>query len=105
LASLISAAAGGQADELWPISAGLPVAGLTGTLADRFDAKAMKQAVGYVRAKTGSLNDTVALAGSVRDHDGRVLVFAVLANNIPSVAAARATVDKIANQLAKCGCR
>lgn len=105
LASLISAAAGDQADELWPISAGLPVAGLTGTLADRFDAKAMKQAVGYVRAKTGSLNDTVALAGSVRDRDGRVLVFAVLANNIPSVAAARATVDKIANQLAKCGCR
>ena len=105
LASLISAAAGDQADELWPISAGLPVAGLTGTLADRFDAKAMKQAVGYVRAKTGSLSDTVALAGSVRDRDGRVLVFAILANSIPSVAAARATVDKIANQLAKCGCR
>jgi D-alanyl-D-alanine carboxypeptidase/D-alanyl-D-alanine-endopeptidase (penicillin-binding protein 4) len=105
LASLIAATAGELNDELWPIAAGLPVAGLTGTLADRFTANAMNQAVGYVRAKTGSLNDTVALAGSVRDRDGRVLAFAVLANKIPSVAAARATVDKIANQLAKCGCR
>jgi len=105
LASLISTTAGDQADELWPIAAGLPVAGLTGTLTDRFSAKGMNQAVGYVRAKTGSLDDTVALAGSVRDRDGRVLVFAVLANSIPSVTAARATVDKIANQLAKCGCR
>ncbi|MGI9136308.1 MAG: D-alanyl-D-alanine carboxypeptidase/D-alanyl-D-alanine endopeptidase [Candidatus Nanopelagicales bacterium] len=105
LASLLSATAGDQAETLWPIASGLPVAGLTGTLADRFDAKAMKQAVGYVRAKTGSLSDTVALAGSVRDRDGRVLTFAVLANKIPSVGAARATVDKIANQLAKCGCR
>lgn len=105
LASVISATAGDQIDALWPIAAGLPVAGLTGTLADRFDAKAMKQAIGYVRAKTGSLHDTVALAGSVRDRDGRVLTFAVLANKIPSVVAARATVDKIANQLAKCGCR
>lgn len=105
LALLISSTAGDQADDLWPIAAGLPVAGLTGTLADRFAVKGMKQAIGYVRAKTGSLNDTVALAGSVRDRDGRVLVFAILANSIPSVAAARATVDKIANQLAKCGCR
>jgi len=105
LASVISATAGEKADTLWPIGSGLPVAGLTGTLTDRFSAGGMKQAVGYVRAKTGSLNDTVALAGSVRDHDGRVLAFAVLANKIPSVVAARATVDKIANQLAKCGCR
>ena len=105
LASVISAAASDQAAALWQIAAGLPVAGLTGTLADRFVAKGTKQALGYVRAKTGSLNDTVALAGSVRDRDGRVLVFAVLANKIPSVAAARATVDRIANQLAKCGCR
>lgn len=105
LASVISSTAGDQAKELWPIAAGLPVAGLTGTLADRFTLKATRQAIGYVRAKTGSLSDTVALAGSVRDRDGRVLTFAVLANKIPSVAAARATVDKIANQLAKCGCR
>jgi D-alanyl-D-alanine carboxypeptidase/D-alanyl-D-alanine-endopeptidase (penicillin-binding protein 4) len=105
LASVISATAGEYAGTLWPIAPGLPVAGLTGTLADRFAAKAMKQGVGYVRAKTGSLNDTVALAGSVRDRDGRVLAFAVLANKVPSVVAARATVDKIANQLAKCGCR
>ncbi len=105
LASLISSTAGDQADVLWPIASGLPVAGLTGTLAERFAVKGMKQAIGYVRAKTGSLNDTVALAGSVRDRDGRVLVFAILVNSIPSVAAARATVDKIANQLAKCGCR
>ena len=105
LAALISMTAGDRAYELWPIAAGLPVAGLTGTLSDRFTVKGTKQAIGYVRAKTGSLSDTVALAGSVRDRDGRVLAFAVLANNIPSVGAARATVDKIANQLAKCGCR
>jgi D-alanyl-D-alanine carboxypeptidase/D-alanyl-D-alanine-endopeptidase (penicillin-binding protein 4) len=62
LASLISSTAGDQADVLWPIASGLPVAGLTGTLAERFAVKGMKQAIGYVRAKTGSLNDIVALA-------------------------------------------
>lgn len=91
--------------ELWPITVGLPVAGLTGTLADRFTSSAARPAVGTVRAKTGTLSDVVALSGTVLDRDGRLLLFSVLANKVPSVASARNAVDAIAGRLAKCGCR
>lgn len=91
--------------ELWPVTVGLPVAGLSGTLANRFTTAAAKPAIGYVRAKTGTLADVVALSGTVLDKDGRLLLFSVLANRVPSVAAARNAVDAIAGRLAKCGCR
>ena len=89
---------------LWPIGPGLPVAGFTGTLTDRFATGLTADAAGYVRAKTGTLSGVVGLAGTVKDLDGRVLVFAVLANDVPSLEVARDTLDQFASRLAKCGC-
>jgi len=86
------------------IAPALAIAGFTGTLADRFTSARQSSAAGFVRAKTGTLSDVVTLAGIVPDIDGRVLVFAVMANDVPSVARARAVVDQMATRLRGCGC-
>ena len=104
LAGLLSSVARQTDPALWPIGSGLPVAGFTGTLSDRFTEGLSADAAGYVRAKTGTLSTVVALAGTVKDVGGRVLVFAVLANDVPSLDAARDTLDLFASRLAKCGC-
>jgi D-alanyl-D-alanine carboxypeptidase/D-alanyl-D-alanine-endopeptidase (penicillin-binding protein 4) len=90
--------------ELSAIGAGLAVAGATGTLADRFQSGPTARGAGYVHAKTGSLTGVIGLAGTVKDADGRVLVFAILANDVKNLNAARQSVDIFATKLAKCGC-
>lgn len=105
LTDLLAKVATGSDPRLAPIASGMPVAGATGTLADRYTSASQQRAAGYVRAKTGTLRNVVALAGTVEDVDGRVLVFAVLANDVTSVARARRAVDEFASQLFECGCR
>lgn len=100
LTAVLTAAVRMQPAELWPITSGLAVAGLTGTMIDRMDTLA----AGVVRAKTGTLIGVSALAGTVRDADGRVLVFAFLAGNVASVDGVRAALDDSASALAYCGC-
>lgn len=93
-------------EERWSaISGGLAVAGVSGTLADRFATKATSAGRGVVRAKTGTLTGVGALAGTVMDVQGRPLVFVVLANRVRSQAQARDTMDRLASNLAECGCR
>ena len=89
---------------LAPIGPGLAVAGLTGTLADRFDTSATRAGRGVVHAKTGTLTGVVSLAGVVQDADGDVLVFALIANDVASLDGVRDTMDQIASRLAGCGC-
>ena len=86
------------------IGLALPVAGFTGTLADRFRVGAELPGAGVVRAKTGTLTGVTSLAGTVKDVDGRVLVFSVLANSVPSIPKARRALDLFASRLAECGC-
>jgi D-alanyl-D-alanine carboxypeptidase/D-alanyl-D-alanine-endopeptidase (penicillin-binding protein 4) len=82
---------------------GLPVAGYDGTLFDRGDAGA---APGTVRAKTGTLLGVHALAGTVVTADGRLLAFAVIADESNGgEAAAESALDDVAAALAGCGCR
>lgn len=90
---------------LRPIVAGLPVAGGDGTLDDRFDPTSPAAAGrGVVRAKTGTLTGVSSLAGVATDADGRLLVFALMSNDvIPAVV--RPRLDAIAAQLSRCGCR
>jgi D-alanyl-D-alanine carboxypeptidase/D-alanyl-D-alanine-endopeptidase (penicillin-binding protein 4) len=57
-----------------------------------------------VHAKTGTLTGVTSLAGTVLDQDGRVLVFALIANKVGSIGAERETMDRIASRLATCGC-
>ncbi len=105
LARLLALTADPARTYLLPVTAGVPVAGLDGTLDDRFDGS-VDPAAGVLRAKTGTLLTVVALSGLVLDDDGRLLAFAVLADGVPvgSLDAARAAVDSWANTLAACGC-
>jgi len=90
---------------LRPIVTGLPVAGGDGTLDDRFVAGSPAAAGrGVVRAKTGTLTGVSSLAGITTDADGRLLVFALMSNNVvPAVV--RPELDAIAARLSRCGCR
>lgn len=109
LAEVLAAAAGeddnnARTRQLRPLLGGLPVAGGSGTLADRYGGAGASPAKGWVRAKTGTLSEVNTLAGVVLDNDGRVLVFALMsAGTSPS--AARPALDDVAAKLRGCGCR
>ncbi|MFP5346485.1 MAG: D-alanyl-D-alanine carboxypeptidase/D-alanyl-D-alanine-endopeptidase [Actinomycetes bacterium] len=103
LAGVLAKAASADHPELRPLLVGLPVAGLNGTLADRF--RSDPAAVGLVRGKTGTLLGVTSLAGTVVDADGRLLAFAVLADHVHGTDPARDAVDRFAASLAACGCR
>jgi len=104
LVGVIRAVAQGD-PQLLPLASGLPVAGFTGTLADRFRRGAARAGAGVVRAKTGTLAGVNALAGQVVDADGRLLAFGFLADHVPLPDAAERGLDRLAAALARCGCR
>ncbi len=104
LAAVLSDVVTAADPDLAAIGPGLAIAGLTGTLAGRFHTPATRPGRGVVHAKTGTLTGVTSLAGTVLDSSGRVLVFAVIANNVKSLATARDTMDRIASRLATCGC-
>ena len=82
---------------------GLPIGGLTGTLAARFTGAAHEVA-GRARAKTGTLTGANALAGSVVDDSGRLLVFVGMVAGV-GTNEARAALDRFVAAIASCGCR
>ncbi|MFC8719314.1 D-alanyl-D-alanine carboxypeptidase/D-alanyl-D-alanine-endopeptidase [Kitasatospora sp. NPDC057198] len=105
LVKLLAAAAAPDHPELRPVLTGLPVAGFSGTLVNRFSAKSgAGEAAGIVRAKTGTLQGVNTLAGTVVDADGRVLAFALMTRTDADPTAARAAVDRIVAKIAACGC-
>ena len=85
-----------------PIIEGLPVGGISGTLRNRFIDTA-PQAVGLIKAKTGTLNGTANLAGYVESGD-REYAFVILADRLrrtnTAEKKARATVDRILGKIA-----
>ncbi len=81
----------------------MPRAGQTGTLRTRYRIAATRCAAGRVIAKTGTLNDVVALAGVARGVDGRDRIFAFLENGRRETVAARNAVDALA--AVTVGCR
>lgn len=88
----------------------LPVAAWSGTLADRYlPGSPGADGAGVVRAKTGTLTSVSSLAGTVHDADGRLLVFAFLADQVAPGSGptqeAETALDRIAADLAGCGCR
>ncbi|MFP1628594.1 D-alanyl-D-alanine carboxypeptidase/D-alanyl-D-alanine-endopeptidase [Streptomyces sp. 5K101] len=85
--------------ELRPVLTGLPVAGFTGTLENRYAPSSAGS--GLVRAKTGTLSGVNALAGTVVTPGGRLLGFAFLADGTPSRGTAQHALDRLASSLAK----
>lgn len=81
----------------------LPVAGWSGTLATRYQTAATGGiAAGVVRAKTGTLTGVSSLAGFVRDRQGRLLVFAFIADRAPATPPSETALDEAAAALAGC---
>ncbi len=82
--------------------AGLPVGGVSGTLRHRFIETA-PEAVGLVRAKTGTLNGTTNLAGFVESGSNEY-IFVILADrhskSYSVTKKVRATVDRILGKIA-----
>jgi serine-type D-Ala-D-Ala carboxypeptidase/endopeptidase (penicillin-binding protein 4) len=103
LDGVVNAAAGDATPKLRPLLDVLPIAGGSGTLSNRYvDTDAGRAALGFLRAKTGSLTGTNALAGIVTDASGRVLTFALLSNNAGPTG--RTAIDALAATLRSCGC-
>lgn len=73
----------------------LPVAAGEGTLASRYGDLAGR---GWVRAKTGTLDETSALAGTVTSVNGNVYTFAFISND-SSILEARQGMDELASVL------
>ena len=105
LTDVVRAMTSGADTRLRAALAGFPVAGLTGTLGDRYTEAASAAGAGLVRAKTGTLNTVIALSGYVVDADGRLLVFSFVGNGLTPGAANKAALDRSASVLAGCGCR
>jgi D-alanyl-D-alanine carboxypeptidase/D-alanyl-D-alanine-endopeptidase (penicillin-binding protein 4) len=102
LAQVVALAVKGDTPALRNLLTGLPIAGVSGSLADRFQDEGSKAGAGWVRAKTGSLEVTYALAGYVPDVDGRILVFAFVSNGVSG--GTRPALDALAAGLRGCGC-
>jgi D-alanyl-D-alanine carboxypeptidase/D-alanyl-D-alanine-endopeptidase (penicillin-binding protein 4) len=76
----------------------LPIAGVDGTLKNRFKGTAAEN---NLRAKTGTLSSASSLSGYVRDAAGEELVFSIMVNNYPEDADVRTScIEPIAILLA-----
>ncbi|MDQ3735784.1 MAG: D-alanyl-D-alanine carboxypeptidase/D-alanyl-D-alanine-endopeptidase [Actinomycetota bacterium] len=107
LTDLLRAVAIEDADpRLAAIASGLAVAGYDGTLFERY-AGGPAVGAGSVRAKSGTLNGVNALSGYVVTADGRVLAFALIADQLPAgpLIGGEPVLDAVAGILAACGCR
>jgi serine-type D-Ala-D-Ala carboxypeptidase/endopeptidase (penicillin-binding protein 4) len=104
LVGVLRAAVSPAHPQLRSIIEGLPVAGLTGTLALRFTDKPTARAAGVLRAKTGTLTGVNGLAGVVVDRSGRLLIFAFLTSQAPSPGLTVPALDRLASGLVRCGC-
>jgi D-alanyl-D-alanine carboxypeptidase/D-alanyl-D-alanine-endopeptidase (penicillin-binding protein 4) len=83
------------AEQPWAadLAAGLPVAGRSGTLAGRLGGPTVR---GNVRAKTGTIIGGSSLSGYATTTDGRAVVFSVVVNGEPAVAArANPAIDRL----------
>ncbi|WP_067509184.1 D-alanyl-D-alanine carboxypeptidase/D-alanyl-D-alanine-endopeptidase [Actinoplanes sp. TFC3] len=106
LTDVLQLAASGKNPQVSSLFGGLPVAGWSGTLRTRFVTPEPNQAgQGIVRAKTGSLTGVNTISGELVTKDGRLLLFAVMADATGESGAARQALDKIATKLVSCGCQ
>ncbi len=101
LAGLLRLAADGSSPELAALVDGLPVAGFTGTLEQRYLDDRSGGGAGLVRAKTGTLTGVSAIAG-LTSVAGRPVALVAMSDQVPVGATlqARADLDRFAALLA-----
>jgi D-alanyl-D-alanine carboxypeptidase/D-alanyl-D-alanine-endopeptidase (penicillin-binding protein 4) len=87
----------------WSVFTGLPTGYGLGTMKKRFD-EAGSPGRGVVRAKTGSLNRVVTLAGTITTKDNVMLSFSILVNRVEQSQNVREAIDNLLNALAQCNC-
>jgi D-alanyl-D-alanine carboxypeptidase/D-alanyl-D-alanine-endopeptidase (penicillin-binding protein 4) len=102
LSRLLAVAASDE--RLRSLIGGLPVAGFTGTLGERYDKTDTKPGAGVVRAKTGTLDGVNTLAGIAYTADGRLLTFAFMADKVKDPGKAVTALDRLATIVSQCGC-
>ena len=101
LSAVLAEVASGQAPALEQILFDVPIAGLSGTLVDRFDADGTEDASGLVRGKTGYLGGAATLAGVAVLPDGRTVGYSIAGHGFDGADAyaARAAVDQVAAEM------
>ena len=106
LAQIMARAAGADGGTVGrDLLTALPVGALDGTLSDRYVGTS---AAGVVRAKTGSLDQTVSLTGTIVTADGRLLAYSVIIDGFPEggMWSARTAMDNdLIVPLSGCGCQ
>lgn len=108
ISEVLALATSGREPDLQAAVAKLPVAGLTGTLATRYQSSKTRSVAGIPRAKTGTLTGISSLAGTTVNADGRLLTFTILVDRVPpssGTLGARAALDRFVTALTLCGCR
>jgi D-alanyl-D-alanine carboxypeptidase/D-alanyl-D-alanine-endopeptidase (penicillin-binding protein 4) len=105
LLAVLAASADAAHPELSGVLEGLPVAGFSGSLTSRFETGA-DAALGFVRAKTGTLTGVHGLAGITVGPDDAPLLFVAIVDRVAERNAlfARARLDRITAALAACRC-
>jgi D-alanyl-D-alanine carboxypeptidase/D-alanyl-D-alanine-endopeptidase (penicillin-binding protein 4) len=103
LVQVLQLAASPDHPELRSVVTGLPIAAYDGSLGYRFQRSPGR---GLVRAKTGTLTGTSALAGLTTDARGRALVFAFVSNHVKYAETldTRAALERLTTALATCRC-
>lgn len=107
LLAALELAASAEHPDLRAVITGLPVAGFTGSLQNRFE-KGPDEAKGRVRAKTGTLTGVHGLAGVAIGPDGSRMAFVAIADRVGESdlanLRARADLDLVAAALGACRC-
>jgi D-alanyl-D-alanine carboxypeptidase/D-alanyl-D-alanine-endopeptidase (penicillin-binding protein 4) len=105
LLDVLRTAASPEHPTLREVITGLPVAGFTGSLQERFD-DGPAAARGRVLAKTGTLTGVHGLAGVAADLDGDLLGFVLIADRVavPNTLPAQHDLDLMAAALGACHC-
>jgi len=105
LLQVLQVAARPDRPDLRTLITGLPVAGFTGSLTNRF-ASAGVGGLGDIRAKTGTLSGVSSLAGVVAGRDGADMVFVLAVDKTGRAdeSDVEAALDGLAADLAACRC-
>ncbi len=91
------------APDPWSVFTGLPTAHGLGTMKKRFNEK-NSPGRGVIRAKTGTLNEVITLAGTLTTKDNVNLSFAILVEKVNEPKKVREALDQLLNGLATCNC-